>query len=212
MFSIKKERKRKMKKLLLLALVFTLGASLAACGGGTDEPDPDPLTCTAPQVLNDAGDACVDPVEPCEPTVSVDGVWMNKNLRVALSYSIDRELIAETLGAGQVPAGGFVPPGFLDHNGLDFFEVAGTYGLETDDTNFAEAVQLFALAAEEMGMTVQELRDALEQEELLFNTSEGHQTVAQLVQQAWESNLGFTIPLANEEWAVFQDTRSQGNF
>jgi len=201
-----------MKKLLLLALVFTLGASLAACGGGTDEPDPDPLTCTAPQVLNDAGDACVDPVEPCEPTVSVDGVWMNKNLRVALSYSIDRELIAETLGAGQVPAGGFVPPGFLDHNGLDFFEVAGTYGLETDDTNFAEAVQLFALAAEEMGMTVQELRDALEQEELLFNTSEGHQTVAQLVQQAWESNLGFTIPLANEEWAVFQDTRSQGNF
>ena len=172
-----------MKKLFLVLLVLTIGLSLTAC---KDDDD-------------DCG-------------VSVDGVWANANLRTALSYSIDREEITETLGAGQVPAGGFVPPGFMDHDGLDFFEVAGTYGLETDDTNYAEAVTLFALAADEMGLTVEELQDLLEQEELLFNTSEGHQLIAEMVQQMWEDNLGFTIPLANEEWAVFQVTRKEGNF
>jgi len=63
-----------------------------------------------------------------------------------------------------------------------------------------------------MGMTVTQLQAALEQEELLYNTSEGHKLIAEMVQAAWEANLGFTIPLANEEWAVFQVTRKEGNF
>lgn len=176
-----------MKKILLLVSVLALAFTLSAC-----KPE--------------------EEVDSCDPTEYVDGVWSNLNLRKALSYAIDREAITATLGAGQVPAGGIVPPGFIDDDGLDFFAVAGNYGLETDDTNYAEAVTLFALAATEMGMTVAELQDALEQEELLYNTSEAHATVAQLVQQNWASTLGFTIPLANEEWAVFQDTRSAGNF
>lgn len=171
-----------MKKLLLLVSVLALALTMSACS--KDE----------------------------EGSVSEDGIWANVNLRTALSYSIDRELITETIGAGQVPAAGIVPPGFLDDDGLDFFAVAGTYGLETDDTNYAEAVRLFAVAADELGMTVAELQLAIESEELLYNTSESHQLVAQMVQQMWESNLGFTITLANEEWAVFQDTRSEGNF
>jgi oligopeptide transport system substrate-binding protein len=152
-------------------------------------------------------EACTDYATDCE-----DGVWANQKLRTALSYSLDREAITETLGAGQVPAGGFVPPGFLDDEGFDFFETAGTYGLETDDTNYAEAVALFAAAAGEMGLTVEELQTALESEELLYNTSEGHATIAALVQQMWETNLGFTMPLANQEWAVFQVTRKEGDF
>ncbi len=175
-----------MKKLLLVLAALVLAFSLTACGD--------------------------DDTEDCTPTVSVDGLWANAKLRTALSYSIDRELITETLGAGQVPAGGFVPPGFLDDEGKDFFEVSGTYGLETDDTNYAEARALFAQAAEELGFTVEELRAELEKEELLYNTSEGHKTVAELVQQMWKTNLGFTIPLANEEWAVFQTTRKEGDF
>ncbi|MCF7926896.1 MAG: peptide ABC transporter substrate-binding protein [Candidatus Izimaplasma sp.] len=142
----------------------------------------------------------------------VDDVFVNRKLRRALSYSIDREAITETLGAGQVPAGGFVPPGFLDHNGDDFFETAGTYGLVTDDGNFAEAQTLFAEAATELGMSEAELQQLLETKTLLYNTSEGHKTVAELVQQMWNENLGFTINLANEEWAVFQETRSAGDF
>jgi ABC-type oligopeptide transport system substrate-binding subunit len=201
-----------MKKLLLLALMLVFGITLTGCGGGTDEPDPEPLSCTAPQVLNDDGTACVDPVDPCVPSISPDGLFANKNLRLALSFALDRELITDTLGEGNVPAGGYVPPGFTDNNGLDFFAVAGNYGLETDDTNFAEAVQLFALAAEEMGLTVDELRGLLEQEEILINTSEAHGAVAQLLQEGWTATLGFTMPIQNEEWAVFQDSRSTGNF
>ena len=95
-----------MKKLLLLALMLVFGITLTGCGGGTDEPDPEPLSCTAPQVLNDDGTACVDPVDPCVPSISPDGLFNNKNLRLALSFALDRELITETLGAGNVPAGG----------------------------------------------------------------------------------------------------------
>ncbi len=141
-----------------------------------------------------------------------DGIWSNVNLRNALSYSIDREAITEVLGAGQVPAGGFVPPGFLDNNDNDFFAEAGTYGLVTDDGNYAEAVTLFATAASELGLSVDQLKAELEKEELLYNTSEGHQLIAQMVQEMWQTNLGFTMPLANQEWAVFQATRSAGDF
>jgi|LGVF01.2.fsa_nt_gb oligopeptide transport system substrate-binding protein len=141
-----------------------------------------------------------------------DGLFANKKLRTALSYSIDREIITETLGAGQVPAGGFVPPGFLDDDGLDFFEVAGTYGLVTDDGNYTAAITLFAEAAVELGYTVAELQAELETQTLLYNTSEGHALIAQMVQEMWEDNLGFTINLANEDWAIFQQTRKDGNF
>ncbi len=141
-----------------------------------------------------------------------DGIWSNAKLRTALSYSIDREAITEALGSGQVPAGGFVPPGFLDDEGKDFFAEAGTYGLVTDDGNYAQAVTLFAEAASELGLSVSELQAELAKEELLYNTSEGHKLVAEMVQQMWKGNLGFEMPLANQEWSVFQATRSAGDF
>jgi hypothetical protein len=46
-----------MKKILLLVSVFVLALALSGCVTPAEED----LTCTAPQVLNDAGDACVDP-------------------------------------------------------------------------------------------------------------------------------------------------------
>jgi oligopeptide transport system substrate-binding protein len=141
-----------------------------------------------------------------------DPMWNNAKLRKALAFSIDRELITETLGAGQVPAGGFVPKGFADHNGDDFFTKAGMYGFSTDDSNYGEAVTLFEEAAAELGMSVDELRTALEGKTYLYNTSEGHKKVAELVQEMWKTNLGFTVQLGNEEWAVFQVTRTDGRF
>jgi oligopeptide transport system substrate-binding protein len=148
--------------------------------------------------------------------VNDEGIFTNQKLRTALSYSINRDEITETLGAGQVPAGGFVPPGFLDDEGNDFFETAGMYGMVTDDANYDEAVTLFAEAADELYPDatdpVSELKTELEGLELLYNTSDGHELVATLVQESWEDNLGFTIQLANQEWAVFQDTRSAGDF
>ena len=151
-------------------------------------------------------------MDPDDNYVNDIGLWTNQKLRLALSYSIDREAITEMLGFGAIPAVGFIRPGMPDNDGNDFLTTAGTYGVVTDDGNFALAVTLFAQAAAEMGLTVGELQDLLSQQELLYNTSEGHQSIAALVQEMWEYNLGFTVSTANQDWAVFQQTRQQGDF
>jgi len=141
-----------------------------------------------------------------------NGLFDNVKLRTALSYAIDREAIVEALGGGQVPAAGFIPPGFIDDQGNDFFEEAGTYGMVSDDSNFPQAVTLFAEAAGEMGLTVAQLQSELAAATLLYNTSEAHAMAAQLVQESWNQVLGFQMDLGNQEWGVFQTSRRNGNF
>jgi oligopeptide transport system substrate-binding protein len=141
-----------------------------------------------------------------------DDIWDNLNLRKALTYAIDRTAITEALAAGQVPATGFVAPGFLDENGNDFAEESGDYGIPTDDSKYAEAVTLFATAATEEGMTVTELQDYLYEMVILYNTSESHKLVAEMVQESWRTVLGIELNLQNQDWAVFQDTRENGNY
>jgi oligopeptide transport system substrate-binding protein len=132
---------------------------------------------------------------------------MFKDVRVrkALNLAIDRELITETLGSGQVPAAGFVPPGMLDHEGKDFFETAGTYGIATDASKVAEAQALLAEAGYPGGAGFPEFT-------IMYNTSAGHQLVAELVQEMFKTNLGINTQLENQEWAVFQDTRKAGDY
>ncbi|MBN2504545.1 MAG: peptide ABC transporter substrate-binding protein [Bacilli bacterium] len=137
-------------------------------------------------------------------------VYQNVKLRKAFAYAIDREAICDALGAGELPAAGFVPPGFLDNNGDDFFEVSGTYGVASDDSNFDEAVALFAEAAEEMDMTVEELQAYLSGREFSYNTSLAHAAVAQLVAESWYEVLGVDMELYNMDWSDFQDYRRDG--
>lgn len=138
--------------------------------------------------------------------------WDNLKLRKALNYAVNREAIVDALGAGQVPAVGFVPPGFRDHLGRDFFETAGAYGMVSDDGNFAQAVTLFAEAAQELNMTVAELKLFVKDSVILYNTSASHQMVAQMVQESWNQVLGIEFQLNSQEWATFQDTRKNGDF
>lgn len=132
-------------------------------------------------------------------------IWADVRVRKALNLAIDRELICETLGAGQVPAVGFIPPGFVDADGKDFFETAGTYGVATDDSAVADAQALLAEAGFPGGENFPEFT-------IMYNTSEGHQMVAELIQEMLKSNLGINAKLENQEWAVFQDTRKAGNY
>ncbi len=132
-------------------------------------------------------------------------LWKDVRVRKALSYGIDRERIVETLARGNVPAAGFVPPGFPDHEGNDFFETAGTYGVSTDDGSVEEAKRLLAEAGYPDG-------EGFPSFVLLYNTAEGHQLVAEMVQEMWKTNLGIECTLENQEWAVFQDTRKQGDY
>ncbi|XMB72777.1 peptide ABC transporter substrate-binding protein [Mycoplasmatota bacterium WC30] len=141
-----------------------------------------------------------------------DGTWDNLNLRKALTYAIDRTAITEALSAGQLPATGYVCPGFLDNNEDDFGITSGDYGIAADDSNYAEAVTLFATAADEMGMTVTELQAYLAGKVVAYNTSESHKMVAEMVQESWRQVLGIEVLLNNSEWAVFQNTREEGNY
>lgn len=132
-------------------------------------------------------------------------LYKNPLVRRAMNLAIDRELICETMAAGQVPATGFVPPGFLDHEGKDFFEVSGMYGLATDASKVEEAQKLLAEAGYPNGEGFPEFT-------IMYNTSAGHQLAAELVQEMLKTNLGLKVKLENQEWAVFQDTRKAGDF
>jgi oligopeptide transport system substrate-binding protein len=131
--------------------------------------------------------------------------WQDARVRRALTLAIDREKIVEVLAGGQVPAAGFVPPGMPDDQGRDFFETAGTYGITTDSSKVSEAQELLAEAGYPNG-------EGFPSFVLMYNTSEGHQLVAEMVQEMWKTNLGITCTLENQEWAVFQDTRKEGDY
>ncbi|MBE0450396.1 MAG: peptide ABC transporter substrate-binding protein [Clostridia bacterium] len=132
-------------------------------------------------------------------------LWADVRVRKAINMAIDRELITDTLGAGQVPAAGFVPPGLLDDKGNDFFETAGTYGLATDGSKIAEAQALLAEAGFPGGAGFPAFT-------IMYNTSEAHQMVAEIIQEMLKTNLGLNASLENQEWAVFQDTRKVGDY
>lgn len=138
--------------------------------------------------------------------------FQNQKLRMALALAINREAIVDALGAGQVPAVAFVPPGFRDHLDRDFFETAGSYGIVGDNSKYAEAVTLFAQAATELGKTVAELRLMLKDQEILYNTSGGHQLVAEMVQESWLQVLGIQVQIKNQEWGPFQESRKNGDY
>jgi oligopeptide transport system substrate-binding protein len=122
-----------------------------------------------------------------------------------LTLAIDRKAIVETVAkGGQLPAKTMIPTSLKDAEGNVFQEMTGTYGIE-DTANVEEAKKLLAEAGYPEGEGFPEL-------ELLYNTSEGHQKIAEAIQEMWKENLGIDITLANQEWAVFQDTRTQGNF
>ena len=48
--------------------------------------------------------------------------------------------------------------------------------------------------------------------EILYNTHQAHQTIAQLVRKQWEKNLGITASTRNEEWGSYQTSIRQFEF
>jgi oligopeptide transport system substrate-binding protein len=140
-------------------------------------------------------------------------IFCNQNLRTSLALALDRDQITEALAAGQVPAAGFIPPGFSDDAGEDFYDNSkDDSDIVTNDGAFVLAWTLFETAAGELGMTTAELQAELNTKEYAHNTSDGHQLVAELMQAMWSETLGFTIQITNEPWALFQVSRTEGDF
>jgi oligopeptide transport system substrate-binding protein len=48
--------------------------------------------------------------------------------------------------------------------------------------------------------------------EILYNTHQAHQTIAQLIRKQWEKNLGITATTRNEEWGSYQTSIRQFEF
>lgn len=123
----------------------------------------------------------------------------NVNLRRALSYAVDRQsLIDNVVKGGQIPARWFSPPALAAAPTL---EANPDLGVEY---NPELAQQYLATALEELGYASAEEIPTIT---LLFNTSENHARIAEAIQQMWQDELGVSVQLTNQEFAVYLDSR-----
>jgi oligopeptide transport system substrate-binding protein len=124
-----------------------------------------------------------------------EGVLADAKVRRALALSIDRVAIAEQLlGAGQRPAGGFVPdimPGY-----------DSTIPVEYDP---ASARSILADAGYPAGKGFPKL-------EYMFNSSENHRQIAEALQSMWAKELGIEVILVNQEWRTYLQRRTAADF
>jgi len=126
----------------------------------------------------------------------------NANIRKALAYSINRQAIVDKITQGeQVPAMAIVPPtmeGFTD-NKTGYFK----------DHDVDTAKKLLEKGAKELGYKSVSDLPALK---LSYNTDEGHQKIAQAIQEMWKKDLGVKVELDNSEWNVYIDKIHSGDY
>ncbi len=126
-------------------------------------------------------------------------------VRKALALAVDQEQIVKDVArGGEIAATGFMPANVKDHEGKSFAEVAGDFGF-TGKANVEEAKALLAEAGYPNGEGLGEI-------EILYNTSEKHKQIAEAIQEMLKQNLGITVKLTNQEWAVFQETTNNNKF
>ena len=116
-------------------------------------------------------------------------------VRKALSYSIDRDTLTRTvLRDTAIPAYSITPPDTLGYNPPKLFSF---------DPEQARA--LLAEAGYPDGLGWPGL-------EITYNTNEDHRKIAVAVQQMWKDELGIDVSITNQEWKVYLNTVSQGEF
>ncbi len=139
-------------------------------------------------------------------------VFKDVKVRKAFSLAIDRKAFVEQVTkGGQTPATGFVPSGLsfsdgksfrpLDENGLP----APEYGIDPTKALVEEAKALLAEAGYPEGKGLPKIT-------FLYNTNENNKKIAEALQGMWKQNLGVTVELQNQDWAVFQEERRAGNY
>jgi len=115
------------------------------------------------------------------------------NFRKALSLSIDRDLIVKSILKGnQKVSYSFTPPDKNSYN---------------PNTRLEFNPSKAKLLLKESGYDVE--KSPLE---VLYNTSEGHQKIAQAIQEMWKKHLGLNVVLTNVDWKVYLARETQGEF
>ena len=128
----------------------------------------------------------------------------NKLVRQALNLAVDRqEIIDNVAKAEQVPAYSFVPKGIFNEDGSEFADKE-YYDPAAMDENIAKAKELLKEAGYENG-------EGLPTFELMYNSEGAHKDICQIIQQNW-AEIGVNVELTNQEWAVFLNTRQQGDY
>ncbi len=124
----------------------------------------------------------------------------DRRVREAITLGVDRQLIAErVLGAGQVPATHFVPPGVPS-----YASPKSNIGLDLAK-NLERARQLLAEAGYPEGRGIAPIG-------ILYNTSEGHKKIAEVVADQLKKNLGIQVAPYNQEWQSYLATTRSQNY
>ena len=122
-------------------------------------------------------------------------------VREALALAIDRDVIVNN-----VLAGGQVPAYSLTHWAVADWEVPSVdYAGWTQAERDARAVELMAEAGYGNGGAPLSV-------DILFNTSEAHQSIAVAIGQMWKQKLGIDTTLANQEWQTFLTARGEQDY
>jgi len=117
-------------------------------------------------------------------------------VRRALSMAVDRQsLIDNVTKGGQQPAQWFARPGLA---GSPTIEDHPDLGVKYDPEAAKAELQSYL---DEKGVTADSLDLSL-----MYNTSTGHQAIAEAIQQMWKDALGVNVKLVNQEFRVYLDT------
>ncbi len=151
-----------------------------------DEATSAPLLCTYYFAINH--------------TDSANPALRNVKVRKALSWSLDRDVLVDSvLKGGQYPAYNFT------HRATAGFEPPVIeYGTLTQTERDAEAKRLMA----EAGYGA----DTPLKLKLIYNTSESHKQIVTVASQMWKQKLGVETELVNFEWKTYLDIRKNQQF
>ncbi|MGB7345165.1 MAG: peptide ABC transporter substrate-binding protein [Pirellulaceae bacterium] len=116
-------------------------------------------------------------------------------VRRAIAMAIDRQQIVDQVTkAGQLPAFTLVPPG-----------LAGYESAKGPSFDIEKARELLVEAGFPGGRGIPKMT-------LLYNTTEGHRAIAEVIQQQLQNNLNVKIELQNMEWGSYLDKRKQKDY
>jgi len=122
----------------------------------------------------------------------------DSRVRRALSLATDRrEIVEELTRGGQAPATSFVPEALSDY--VDYTPAEG--GRYDPD----EARRLLAEAGFPGGRGCPKV-------EILYNVSESHKAIAELIMSQWKRTLGIDVGLVQQEWSAYLSARRRKEY